>query len=142
MEKILSYDTLKGHYEAEACVVWCFDDRFTGLLWEFTKDMENFDLVKVAGGAKALAEGASPARDFVQEQVATSLRLHGAKKVVLMLHEDCGAYGGSKRFADKETEQVFYVSQLDIAQDFVESFVGDVPVETYYGTFDGLYQAP
>ena len=142
MKKILSHDTLKGHYEAEACIVWCFDDRFTGLLREFTKDMENFDLVKVAGGAKALAEGASPARDFVQEQIATSLRLHGAKKVVLMLHEDCGAYGGSKRFTDQETERGFYIGQLAAARDFVSGFIGNISVETYYGTFDGLYQAP
>jgi carbonic anhydrase len=140
MEKIISYDTLKGSYVADACIVWCFDDRFTGLLREFTKGMENFDLVKVAGGAKALAEGPSPARDFLTDQVAVSIRLHGAKKVMLMLHEDCGAYGGSKRFADGETEQNFYISQLALARDFLREKTGAVPVETYYGTFDALYR--
>lgn len=140
MEKIVSYDTLKGHYVADACIVWCFDDRFTGLLHEFTKDLENFDLVKISGGAKVLAEGPSPARDFVQEQIAVSLRLYGTKKIILMLHEDCAAYGGSKRFADRETERGFYADQLVAAEEFLKGAMPDAVVETYYGAFDGLYR--
>ena len=139
MEKTLSYETPKEHYAADACVVWCYDDRFSGLLGALTKDLKNYDLVKVAGGAKALAGDPSPERDFVLAQVTTSIRLHGAKRVVLMLHRDCGAYGGSKQFADPDAEAAFFKDQLAGARDFLKGEVGDLPVDAYFADFDGLF---
>lgn len=37
MQKIINFQTNKEHYHAEACIVWCFDDRFTPVLNEFIK---------------------------------------------------------------------------------------------------------
>lgn len=141
MEKVLAFDSPQGHYTADACVVWCYDDRFYKLLKAFGKaqGFKNIDLVKVAGGAKALAAGASPERDFVLGQIVTSLRLHHAKRVILMLHRDCGAYGGSKNFQDAETEQSHYVDQLKAAKDFLGK-EATVPVDAYFADFDGLYK--
>ena len=109
MELLVKFESLKEHYTADACVVWCFDDRFYKLLKAFGKQegFAHIDLVKIAGGAKALAsvESASPDHDFVLNQIKTSARLHGTKRVILMLHRDCGAYGGSKSFADLDAEK-------------------------------------
>ncbi len=140
MEKVFDFVSSSGHYAADACVVWCYDDRFYKLLKGFGKKQGfvHIDLVKVAGGAKALAGGPSPERDFVLNQIATSLRLHGTKRVILMLHRDCGAYGGSKQFSDADKEEAHYVDQLKIAKDFVQKEVS-VPVDAYLGDFDGLY---
>ncbi len=94
---VLKFRTRHDHYIADACVVWCYNDRFYELLKKFGKKQKftHIDLVKVAGGAKALASAeATPEREFVLNQVKTSVRFHGAKRVVLMLHRDCGAYGG------------------------------------------------
>ena len=60
MKNILPFRSPKEHYVADACVVWCFDNRFSVLLQAFTKGVKNIDLVKVAGGAKALAGDPSP----------------------------------------------------------------------------------
>jgi carbonic anhydrase len=41
--------------------------------------------------------GISQARgrsEFVLEQIRKSIRLHGTRRVILMVHSDCGAYGG------------------------------------------------
>jgi hypothetical protein len=55
----------------------------------------NSDPVKIAGGAKCLASPElETEREFVLEQVRKSMRLHGTRRVVLMLLSDCGAYGG------------------------------------------------
>ena len=137
MKKIISHDTPKEHYGADACVVWCFDDRFSGLLDVFAEDLDNFDLVKVAGGAKALAGGPSSDRDFVLGQIRASVRLYGTKKIVLMFHRDCGAYGGSKQFTDPSAELTFFADQLTAAKDFLKEEVRDVPIETYFADFDG-----
>ena len=141
MKKIVSHDTPKDHYVADACIAWCFDDRFSGLLAEFAKDLKDYDLVKVAGGAKALAGGPSPERDFVLGQVKTSVRLHGTKKIVLMLHRDCGAYGGSKQFSGPDAETEFFQGQLAAAKDFLKGEISDVPIEAYFADFDGSYLA-
>jgi hypothetical protein len=57
--------------------------------------VSNSDPIRIAGGAKCLA---SPEhqheREFVLEQIRTSIRLHETKLVILVLHSDCGAYGG------------------------------------------------
>jgi carbonic anhydrase len=140
MEKIVSYDSPRAHYTAMTCIVWCLDDRFSGLLGAFSKDLANFDLVKIAGGAKALAGGASPERDFVLNQIKTSIRLHSTKRIVLMLHRDCGAYGGSKNFADEDAEKDYYMSQCATAKEFLAEEISDLPIDAYFADFDGLYE--
>lgn len=141
MKKVADFRSPDGHYTADACVVWCYDDRFYKLLKAFGKaqGFGNIDLVKVAGGAKALADGASPDRDFMLNQVATSVRLHGAKKVILMIHRDCGAYGGSSQFPDAETEKEHYLKDLRAAKEFLSGEVS-VPVVACFADFDGLYE--
>jgi carbonic anhydrase len=141
MEKKIKFRSSTDHYVADACVVWCFDERFSDLLKKFAKKFKYFDLVKVAGGAKALAGEPSPERDFVLSQVKTSVRLHATKRIALMLHRDCGAYGGSKNFPDAGAEKDQQASQLFVAKQFLTSEVPGVPVDIYFADFDGLYIA-
>jgi Putative carbonic anhydrase len=143
MEKLVSFNSPKEHYTADACLVWCFDDRFYKLLKAFGKQekFKHIDLVKVAGGAKALAGGPSPDRDFVLGQIKTSARLHGTTRVVLMTHRDCGGYGGSKNFADDKDERAFHEVQLAAARDFVAGELPDATVDAYFADFDGLYSS-
>ena len=138
---IVKFESPKGHYEADAVVVWCFDDRFYRLLKAFGKQegFKNIDLVKVAGGAKALAGDPSPERDFLLNQIKTSARLHGTKRAILMTHRDCGAYGGSKQFADAAAEKAHHERQLAAARAFVEKETG-LATSAYFADFDGLYE--
>ncbi|HUC31357.1 MAG TPA: carbonic anhydrase [Candidatus Paceibacterota bacterium] len=140
-EPFVKFGSSKEHYTADACVVWCFDDRFYKLLKAFGKQegFGHIDLVKIAGGAKALAGDASPDRDFVLNQIKTSARLHGTKRVILMLHRDCGAYGGSKNFADVDAEKEQLGEKLQYAGDFIKGEFPDMQVDAYFADFDGLY---
>jgi carbonic anhydrase len=72
----------------EAIVVTCIDYRFQKSIhdWLTTRvGFNNYDRVSLAGGVFDL-----PA---VLKQVEISDRLHQIKRVVLINHEDCGAYG-------------------------------------------------
>src|SRR6202030_4841763 len=73
------------------------DNRFELGFRKFLKHIGivSSDPIKIAGGAKGLAapEG-DVEREFLIEQIRTSMRLHGTTRVILMLHSDCGAYGG------------------------------------------------
>lgn len=139
---VVVFESPQGHYTADACVVWCFDDRFYKLLKAFGKQkgFKNIDLVKVAGGAKALAVGPSPERDFVFDQVKASIRLHNTKQVSLMLHRDCGGYGGSKKFESPEVERAHHEAQLAAAKHFLANEIPGITISAYFADFDGLYE--
>lgn len=141
MEQEIKFESAKEHYIADACVAWCFDDRFTPLMGEFLKQFPHSDVVKVAGGAKALAGGPSPERDFVLGQIKASIRLHATKKVVLMVHIDCGAYGGSKVFGnDMAQEKPHHEKELAAARAFLNKEIPDAPASCILADFDGLYE--
>jgi len=131
---ILSTQSSKEHYAAKACIVWCFDNRFRNALFEFAKsqNLEPYDLVMVAGGAKSLASPNNESdRDYVLSQIETSLKLHRAGKIVLMTHSDCGAYGGLKSFGnDPKTEFEKHGTELSAAQNIVQKFLAanDLPI--------------
>ncbi len=120
MNKIIDFETNKEHYHAQACIVWCFDNRFTPALNEFTrnKNYQHYDLIKVAGGAKSLA---SPEKEIEEEyilkQIEISLKLHHAQRIVLMNHSDCGAYGGLQAFENNEAkEKETHIKELQTAK--------------------------
>ncbi len=140
MRQVLSFESPREHYTADACIVWCFDDRFSALLAAFSKSFKNVDLVKVAGGAKALAGGASPERDFVLDQVQASIRLHHTKRIILVVHRDCGAYGGAKSFENPDAEKIHHMDQLAAAEEFLKKKIPDASIGSYFADFDGLYE--
>ena len=97
MKKIFHFEALRGRYVCDAAVVWCFDNRFDLGFRKFLKRIEvtYSDPIKIAGGAKCLASPELETdREFVLDQIRKSMQLHGTKRVILMLHFDCGVYRG------------------------------------------------
>src|SRR3990167_10639875 len=75
-------------HKCNAMVVCCIDFRFQKYIRDWTdKHLTNktFDLVGFAGSTKDL--------DVVMKQIDISVRLHKIKQIVLIHHEECGAYG-------------------------------------------------
>lgn len=143
MTRIVATAVVWRHYKADACVVWCFDDRFSGLLQKFieTKKFRHVDLVKVAGGAKGLASPANEAeREYLLDQIAKSIELHHPPFIILMVHADCGAYGAE--FADANEERKFYTRELSKAEKIVADFLRQkdktAQIEKYFCDFAGL----
>jgi carbonic anhydrase len=97
MKKVFHFDAPRDKYQCDAAIVWCFDNRFELGFRKFLKriGVVNADPIKIAGGAKCLASPDHESdREFVVEQLRKSVRLHGTRRIILMLHSDCGAYGG------------------------------------------------
>ena len=141
MKQVIKFQSQKKHYDADACVVWCFDDRFTELLGELNQfGFKRVDLIKVAGGAKALANRDMEANAYVFliQQVDKSIKLHKTSLVVLMVHRDCGAYGDlPKKLGDDFLQDQLRKAKAEIERTFKQD---SIKVVTYLADFDGLWE--
>lgn len=75
----------------------CMDFRIkpsvlSGLLKDFGIDEGDYDLVSGAGSAKDLLGGEAE-KGFLLKQITLSQKLHQIKNVVVLYHDNCGAYG-------------------------------------------------
>lgn len=115
-------------HTAQALVVTCIDFRFQQAINKWIAEHFppiTFDRVALAGGVKDV--------DIILGQIEIALRLHHIKKVVLINHEDCGAYGAGGTL-EKHTEDLKNATQ-SIKQQFP-----DLEVEIYYLHLDGTFQ--
>jgi hypothetical protein len=144
MTKVFHFDSPREKYHCDAAIVWCFDNRFNLGFTKFLKriGVANADPIKVAGGAKCLA---SPElerdREFVLEQIRKSIRLHGTKLAILMLHSDCGAYGGlAGGFAgDARLEAECQDKELKLAAANLLRDIPAIAVQAYFVDFEGVW---
>jgi hypothetical protein len=98
----------------------------------------HFDPILVAGGAKCLAgDDLESERQFVLEQVRKS-----TQTVLLMLHSDCGAYGGLAAFGDdtaREAEN--HRNDLHRAVDFLQGEIPELTIRGFFVDFEGVWEA-
>ena len=144
MNKVFHFDAPRDKYHCDAAIVWCFDNRFELGFRKFLKriGVANSDPIKVAGGAKCLASPDQESeREFVMEQIRKSMRLHGTRRVILMLHSDCGAYGGlAAGFgSDPAAERAHHREELSRAADYLERAIPGVEIESYFVDFEGVW---
>jgi len=137
MEKTFHFDCPREVYQADACALSCFDHRFEMALRKFfrRRGIATVDHIKIPGGAKALVAPARDSdRDFVLEMVRTSLRLHHPARLLILGHNECGAYPG----APPET----VAADVKRAAELVSSAEPSLSVECYFCDFDGIYGIP
>lgn len=143
MKKVFHFGAPREKYHCDAAILWCFDNRFELGFRKFLKriGVMNSDPIKIAGGAKVLASPEHEAdRDFVLDQIRKSMRLHGTRRVILMLHSDCGAYGGLASFAgDAAAEARHHEGELQRAAANLRAAVPGIDVEGYFVDFEGIW---
>ena len=145
MKKVFHFDAPREKYHCDACVLWCFDHRFDMGFRKFLKriGVVHSDSIKVAGGAKTLSSPQNESeREFVLEQIRISIRLHGTKKVILMVHSDCGAYGGlAETFAgDAKAEAAHHEKELRHAAAVLLEAIPGLEVRGYFMDFEGMWE--
>ncbi len=119
---------MQRKHTTEAIVIACVDFRFQKFVddWLLKNIGRNkYDRVGLAGGVF----------DFytVLKQVEISVNLHHITKVILMNHENCGAYGA---VGTRER----HIMDLTEAERKVEALFPGVDVETYYIALDGTFE--
>lgn len=117
------------HHTCKAVVVHCMDFRFQKALHRFFEEQysEGYDNIIAAGGVKDMLDNKE--NSFVLGQIRLSLQLHEPREIVLVQHEDCGAYGGSAALGEQEME--FQKNQLKETEDFLVTQCSGVAVKKY-----------
>ena len=146
MKKVFHFEAPRERYFCDAAIIWCFDNRFELGFRKFLKrvGVANSDPIKIAGGAKCLASPELESdREFVLEQIRTSIRLHGTRRVILMVHSDCGAYGGlAGGFGgDAQAEAAHHQRELARAAANLLETIPGIEVQGYFVDFEGVWDA-
>jgi carbonic anhydrase len=146
MKKVFHFDSPREKYRCDAAILWCFDNRFELGFRKFLKriGVTNSDPIKVAGGAKCLASpDLETEREFVLEQIRKSMHLHGTRRVILMVHSDCGAYGGlAGGFrGDAKAEASHHQRELALAAANLLKAIPGIEVQGYFVDFEGIWDA-
>jgi hypothetical protein len=143
MKKLFHFDAPRDRYVSDAAIVWCFDYRFDLGFRKFLQriGIQHPDPIKIAGGAKSLASpGQESDRQFVLDQIRSSMKLHGTKRAILMLHSDCGAYGGLEAFhGDAKAEFLHHRRELHHAAATLKAAIPEIEVDVYFVNFEGIW---
>jgi carbonic anhydrase len=112
----------------QAIVVHCMDFRLQKSINDWLQrkfGVGDYDRLSVAGSVFDL--------DFVLKQVQLSHDLHEIKKVVLINHEDCGAYG-------TENSPERHADDLRNAAQRIRKEIPGLEVELYYLHLSGVFE--
>ena len=143
MKKLFHFDAPRERYICDAAVIWCFDNRFELAYRKFLQrqGVVHWDAIKIAGGTKCLASpDRETDRDFVLNQIRVSMRLHQTKRVILMLHSDCVAYGGIEAFeGNAEAERDNHSRELRKAVQVVSDAIPSLAADPYFVDFEGVW---
>ena len=115
-------------HHCTALVISCIDFRFQQFIENWTNQnlgSKKYDHVALGGGIY----------DFytILKQVDISYKLHAIKKVILLNHEDCGAYG-------KEGTYKRHKADLVEAERKIEALYPHLDVEAYYIHLNGQFE--
>lgn len=128
----------KGVHYCEAVVLTCIDFRFWREVFEFAKSdlgLKNFDFATIPGAAKGINDYQSK-EDLAMKCIFVPFDLHEAKKVVIINHWDCGAYGGTKKFQNRKEEKKFHEEELQKAKEKILGFYPEKEVILCYADMD------
>jgi hypothetical protein len=124
----------KDTHGCEAVVLTCIDFRFWRETLDFVEKelgIGTFDFPSLPGSAKAINE--SNGEDLAMSCISVPVNLHHVQKIVIVNHQDCGAYGGSKKFDGKdEEEQKFHEEELKKAKEKILAKYPDKEVILVY----------
>ncbi|MBI4127944.1 MAG: hypothetical protein HY459_02640 [Parcubacteria group bacterium] len=106
-----SYRFSTDHHTHDA-ILMCIDFRFSQAVPALVREQfgaEAFDIIALAGAAKQIVDDPD---GIAIEQLKLSKKLHDIKRIFLVNHYDCGAYGGNKAFSSWEAFRARHAEDL------------------------------
>jgi carbonic anhydrase len=125
-------------HKAQAIIQTCIDFRFREPLNKFIEEELNLHSVDIktdGGGVKKIFEE-GPIRDWIFANYEIAFDLHGVERVILINHQDCGAYGGSKAHPNEQAEIDAHEIQLRHSVSIVRAKYPNKQIDAYLALID------
>lgn len=130
--------------EAAALVLSCIDFRFVRREQAFLEQLnlsDHYDWTALAGASLAIA-GFPHLEDATAfwDQLDLAYSLHHVRRVLILDHQDCGAYALKLTRAlvtDPDDERRIHAQYLQQAVQSIGNRYADIEVETYFARLDG-----
>ncbi|MCK4919240.1 MAG: hypothetical protein KAS01_02540 [Candidatus Pacebacteria bacterium] len=121
-------------------LIRCMDFRLNSEIERWTKESElfegGFDVVSIAGACKNLADGSEEIKENFLGNVAVSVDLHQAEKIIIFHHSDCGAYAQSYQFSSAEEEKEQQIEDMKKAKEIILEKYPKVEVILVFGIME------
>jgi carbonic anhydrase len=129
----------KNLHEWDVLARCCIDGRFIKrtVEWVVSQAGDVFDFRTGVGSTKTIIDSLYDRASFF-DVIKTSIKLHNIKEVWLIDHVDCGAYGGSKAFANEDKERTFHIGKLIEAAKIVKDEFPKLTVRKMYVSWDSV----
>ncbi len=132
---------------ARALVLSCIDFRFVSretILMQALNLEGQYDWTALAGASLALADFPHPCdATAFWDQLALAHQLHQIQRVIILDHQDCGAYAarfGSRLAQDPERERHIHAEYLHRAARAIQKRYPSLGVDQYFVTLTGETQ--
>ncbi|MDP3982164.1 MAG: hypothetical protein Q8P70_01280 [bacterium] len=122
---------MSPHNTCEAVAVRCIDFRIQKFLNAYLDEKfpGSYDCLSLAGGVKHLLDDGEEYNTALHN-LRISHSLHYPSRIVLIQHEDCGAYGGCVAFEnDFEKELAFHKQQMEQAEELLKQHFPEASIE-------------
>jgi len=119
----------------EALVISCIDFRFQTTIreWLVRNGLSNeYDLFAKPGASKGADES-------LLENIGLSKKLHDIKMVIIIHHQNCGAYGPALISGSPE-ELETHITELNKAESLIKARFSDLQVQKYFAKLDGTME--
>jgi carbonic anhydrase len=133
-----------GSNKTKALVLTCIDFRFVDFEQNFLKSQNldhEYDWLSLAGASLALADFPSHAdTETFWEQLELSYKLHSIEKIIILDHQDCGAYGSKfdAQLSKNPIEEIkIHRQYLQKAYETIKQNYPNLNVELYFVHLDG-----
>lgn len=132
----MQYRFINDHH-AQAAALFCMDFRFKDAVIKFLSTelkLKKADIIVLAGASKNFANPKSlDNKKTALTQLEISAKLHHIKKIILIDHADCGAYGGLKAFDNNsELEKKEHIKNLKKAKTILAKKFKNIEIILYF----------
>jgi len=130
----------QGVHACEAMVLSCIDFRFWPAIIKYVEEelgIKDFDFPSLPGAAKAINNCDHDNAGLAMSCVDVPCNLHHVKKLIIVNHADCGAYGGRAKFDNNlDQELEFHKAELAQAKALISAKHPDKEVITLFAQLD------
>jgi len=118
-------------------LICCMDFRLNNEIERWTKGSKlfegGFDVVSVAGASKNLADGNEEIKNSFLKNVAVSIDLHEAKRIIIFHHSGCGDYAQSYNFNSLKEEKEKQLEDMKKAKEIISEKYSEVEIVFVWG---------